>query len=95
MEEEHIPTGPALDLDQARRLASLMRSPDWPVLAKFVADIQADALKGLRIIGNSKERNGFYKGMMALADDIINLPIAIGKQLSPQRGEDDYETLDT
>lgn len=83
-------TGPALDREEAERLAAIMRDPSWSYFTDYLTRIRAAAFKKHMRLDQGPETSGYYKGVYNLADDIINLPEELGKQIfteTKQQGE--------
>ena len=77
-----FPTGPALDEEEAQRLAVLMRDNNWTVLDTLLKRMWQAADKNLNQLGRSPEVNGYWKGIKSVTKDLWKMPQKIGKQLS-------------
>jgi len=85
---DNVKTGPAINVEEAERLADLMRDPGWPYFETYLTRIQEAAFKKHMRLDTGPETSGYYKGVWNLANDLINLPEEIGKQIFTKDDEE-------
>ena len=88
---ENIKTGPAIDENEAQSLAALMRDPNWPVFDRYLTRIQDAAFKKHMRLDQGLESSGYFKGVWNLANDLIELPKEIGKQIFAKNTQDEEQ----
>ena len=76
-----FPSGPALDEEEAQRLAVLMRDNNWTYLDALLKRMWQAADANLNKLGKSPEVNGYWKGIKMITNDLRVMPEKIGKQL--------------
>ena len=78
-------TGPVND-DEGARILALLRDPNWQALAAMLTRTRKAAEKSLRKLDNSPERNGYWKGVIGIIEDITeNIPAGIARQMEAVR----------
>lgn len=82
MTEEHLdlPTGPAADIEDLEQLAGFCRQNGWKVFEQHLRRVWQSAETRLMKF-NGPQQDGYWKGMKALALDLLALPANLGKQL--------------
>jgi len=79
-------TGPAIGIDEGQRILQLMREPNWQFFQDVLTGIEKNAARSLRRVGQSEERNGYWKGVLQIIEDItVNIPNGIALQLTAER----------
>ena len=81
-------TGPVQTIDEAKKLASLMGGDLWDnAFIPYMQKIKETAVGNVLRVGQDAEISGYYKGIVSLSEDIIDLKIGIGKQLNNFEGD--------
>lgn len=81
MEEKAIPTGPAPNREDVESMAGLFSHPGWESFKRHLNGIRDAAELNLRKIGRGEEYNGYMKGIKYTAEDLIELPQNLSKQI--------------
>jgi len=82
-----FPTGPALDEEEAQRLAVLMRDSNWAYFDALLKRMWQAADENLNQLGKSPEVNGYWKGIKSITKDLREMPQKIGKQLFENKNQ--------
>lgn len=86
-------TGPAIDEEEAQGLAALMRDPNWQYMESYLDRCRDAAFKKHMRLDQGPEAGGYYKGVWNLANDLINLPGELGKQIFTKTERNQGEDL--
>jgi len=87
-----LASGPALDREEAERLAALCRDLGWGYLAALLKRRRSLGLQHLLRRTNIPAEDQFWKGFLSAIDEILELPSRLGKQIFPKEIHHDDET---
>ena len=77
---EDLPTGPAADIEDLQQLLMLSKQAGWEALERHLRKIWQSADNRLMKF-NTAQVDGYWKGVKAIAMDLLLLPKNLNKQL--------------